>query len=56
MIGITQEMIWDYEYLEKFDPLFFDEAPGELEVVWSGQSFNLKSVKEYYNEQIGDTL
>ena len=31
-------------------------APNTLEVVWAGQSYKLETLKEYYKDQLGETL
>jgi hypothetical protein len=41
MIGATQEITEDSKLLEILDLKFFEEAPNSLEVVWSGQKYNL---------------
>ena len=41
MIGASHEITEDSKLLENIELKFFEEAPNSLEVIWSGQKYNL---------------
>jgi hypothetical protein len=41
MIGASHEITEDSKLLEIIELKFFEEAPNSLEVIWSGQKYNL---------------